>query len=114
MSKVDEIICSKCGMKTEDSVILSCNHNLCAPCAAENLIRNELPGINEIQFIICEKCHTKTGIDTNTSKEILSLGLKNINKNNNYNKSYQNFNIKNKLFDNDNLDFHRNKTTKNY
>ena len=112
MSKVDVIICSKCGMKTEDSVILSCNHNLCAPCAAENLIRNELPGINEIQFVICELCHKRTGIDTKTSKEILSLGLKSINKINN-NKSYQNLNINNNLFDNDIIDFDRNNTTNN-
>ena len=110
MSKEDEIICSKCGKKTEDSVILSCNHNLCAPCAADNLIRNELPGINEIQFIICEKCNTKTGIDTKTSKEILSLGLKSINKNNYY-KSYQNLNINNNLFNNDNLESDRNRNT---
>ena len=66
--KEEEIVCTKCGIKTEYSLVLSCNHNLCASCASENLIRNELPGINEIQFVICEKCNTKTGVDTNTSK----------------------------------------------
>ena len=115
--KEEEIVCTKCGIKTEYSLVLSCNHNLCASCASENLIRNELPGINEIQFVICEKCNTKTGVDTNTSKEILSLGLKSVNKNNNNynnNKSFQNFNFeKNSLFNNDILDFDRNNTTSN-
>jgi hypothetical protein len=50
-------------------------------CAAENLVRHESPGINKTQFIICDSCQTKTEIDTNTSKEVLSLGLNNANKN---------------------------------
>jgi hypothetical protein len=51
-------------------------------CAANNLVRNELPGMNKIQYIICDICQQKTEIDTNTSKEVLSLGLNNLNKNN--------------------------------
>jgi hypothetical protein len=52
-------------------------------CASENLIRNESEGINKSQYIICDICQTKTEIDTNTSKEILSFGLINSKKNNN-------------------------------
>ena len=81
MSNEDEICCSNCGVKCDQSLMLSCDHNLCMNCAAENLVRHESPGINKTQFIICDSCQTKTEIDTNTSKEVLSLGLNNANKN---------------------------------
>lgn len=80
MSKELNIGCCKCGEKTDESLVLSCNHILCTNCAADNLTRNELPGINEIQFVICDICQTKTGIDRETSKEILSLRLKDNNR----------------------------------
>ena len=79
MSSEDEILCSNCGVRCEQSLMLSCDHNLCMNCAAENLVRNENPGINKTQFVICDLCQTKTEIDTNTSKEVLSLGLNNLN-----------------------------------
>ena len=100
----EDISCSICGKKEEQSLVLSCEHNLCMNCAAENLIRNEVKGINSMPFVICDICQTKTDIDKNTSKEILSLGLKDYNKNNNkinYNvyspnlNSKQNYNINN-------------------
>ena len=92
MSNEEEICCSNCGVKCEQSLMLACDHNLCMNCAAENLVRNENPGINKTQFVICDICKTKTEIDTNTSKEVLSLGLnndnhKNINNINNINTS---------------------------
>ena len=37
----EEIYCSKCHNKTEETLLLSCEHNLCIPCAAENLSRQE-------------------------------------------------------------------------
>ena len=80
MSNEDEICCSNCGVKSDQSLMLSCDHNLCMNCAAENLVRHESPGINKTQFIICDVCQTKTEIDTNTSKEVLSIGLNNANK----------------------------------
>ena len=83
MSNEDEICCSNCGVRCEQSLIVSCDHNLCMNCAAANLVRHESPGINKTQFIICDICQTKTEIDTNTSKEILSLGLNSVNKKNN-------------------------------
>ena len=82
MSTEEEILCSNCGVKCDQSLMLSCDHNLCMNCAAENLVRNESPGINKTQYIICDICNTKTEIDTNTSKEVLSLGLNNNNINN--------------------------------
>ena len=81
MSNEDEICCSNCGVKCDQSLMLSCDHHLCMNCAAENLVRNEAPGLNKTQFVICDVCQAKTEIDTNTSKEVLSLGLNNFNKN---------------------------------
>ena len=82
MSKEEEICCSNCGIICDQTLLLSCDHNLCMNCAANNLVRNELPGMNKIQYIICDICQQKTEIDTNTSKEVLSLGLNNLKKNN--------------------------------
>ena len=82
-NEVEEIFCSNCNTKCDQSLMLRCNHNLCMNCASENLIRNESEGINKSQYIICDICQTKTEIDTNTSKEILSFGLINSKNNNN-------------------------------
>ena len=82
MSNEEEICCSNCGIKCDQTLLLSCDHNLCMNCAASNLVRNESPGMNKIQYIICDICQQKTEIDTNTSKEVLSLGLNCLNKNN--------------------------------
>ena len=85
MTKEEEDIpCSRCGKKSEQSLVLSCEHNLCINCAAENLVRNEVQGINIMPFVICDLCQTKTTIDISTSKEILSMGFNNINTNMNY------------------------------
>ena len=64
-------------------------------CAAENLVKNESEGINKIQYIICDICQTKTEIDTNTSKEVLSFGL--INSNIDKNKNDINTDINNNI-----------------
>ena len=125
MSNEEEICCSNCGMKCDQTLLLSCDHNLCMNCAANNLVRNESPGMNKTQYIICDICQQKTEIDTNTSKEVLSLGLNCLNKNNievednlnyqnidefennnfNYNSSPENnfrFNIQNSLMNSNN------------
>ncbi len=81
MSKEEEISCSNCGIICDQTLLLSCDHNLCMNCAAANLVRNESPGMNKVQYIICDICQQKTEIDTNTSKEVLSLGLTGLNKN---------------------------------
>ena len=81
MSKEEEISCSNCGIICDQTLLLSCDHNLCMNCAAANLVRNESPGMNKVQYIICDICQQKTEIDTNTSKEVLALGLVGLNKN---------------------------------
>ena len=63
MSNEDEIYCSNCRVKCDQSLMLSCDHNLCMNCAAKNLVRHENPGINKTQFIICDICQEKTEID---------------------------------------------------
>ena len=95
MSNEEEICCSNCGVKCDQTLLLSCDHNLCMNCAANNLVRNESPGMNKTQYIICDICQQKTEIDTNTSKEVLSLGLNRLNKNDievEDNLNYQNIN----------------------
>lgn len=108
MSNENEIYCSNCKTKSEQCLMLYCEHNLCMKCAAENLIRNESSGINKIQYIICDICHRKTEISAKTSKEVLSLGLNNLNKTNLINNINTNINdINNKTFpflDNSNSD----------
>lgn len=33
----EDVSCAKCDAKPEDVLILTCDHNLCLPCAAQNL-----------------------------------------------------------------------------
>ena len=78
MSTFEDIYCSKCNCKTEQALMLSCEHNLCMNCAARNL--NESPQQPK-QFIICDLCGSKTQIDNQTSQEIFSSVFKNLNLN---------------------------------
>jgi hypothetical protein len=39
--------CAKCGILTEETLILTCDHDLCLQCAAKNLIREERKGIHK-------------------------------------------------------------------
>ena len=82
----EEIYCSKCNSRTNQTLVLICDHQLCMNCAAENIILQEKPGVND-QFVICDLCGAKTNIDTNTSKEILSSVLNSNNNNNNFNEN---------------------------
>ena len=68
MSNEDDIRCSNCGVIFDKSLTILCYHNLWMNCASENLVCNERPGINKIEFIICYICHSKTEIDSNASK----------------------------------------------
>ena len=99
----EEIYCSKCHNKTEETLLLSCEHNLCIPCAAENLSRQESKGINKTQLVICDLCGSETEIDNETSKEILSMAVNNSNENNNYMNYSSNLND-----NNNNIDFNNN------
>ena len=98
MSTFEDIYCSQCNCKTDQALMLSCEHNLCMNCAAKYLSRENPQSSNIRQYIICELCGSKTEIDNQTSKEILSTVLKNLNinpdlinmNNNNQNKNDNN------------------------
>ena len=78
MSTFKDIYCFKCNCKTDQALMLSCEHNLCMNCAAKDL--NE-PSEQPKQFIICDLCGSKTEIDNQTSQEIFSYVFKNLNLN---------------------------------
>lgn len=48
----DKTICAKCGLVVEETLMLTCDHNLCLTCAAKNLSREENKGIHKYQVII--------------------------------------------------------------
>ena len=41
----EEIYCAKCNNLTEEILLLSCDHNLCILCAAENISKQESRGV---------------------------------------------------------------------
>lgn len=71
----EEIYCSKCNNAIDNALILSCSHNLCINCAAENISRKESKGINRNQIVICDICQSQTEIETDVANEILSLAI---------------------------------------
>ena len=81
MSKFEDIFCSECNCNTDQALMLSCDHNYCMNCAAKHLNQVNPQLSNTKQYIICEICGSKTEIDNETSKEILSTALKNLNLN---------------------------------
>ena len=107
MTTFKDIYCFKCNCKTDQALMLSCEHNLCMNCAAKDL--NE-PSEQPKQYIICDLCGSKTEIDNQTSQEILSYVFKNLNlnpdllnsKNHLYNNKYNTNN--NNLYRTENLE----------
>ena len=81
MSTFEDIFCSQCNCKTDQALMLSCEHNLCMNCAAKYLSRENPQSSSIRQYIICDICGSKTEIDNQTSKEILSTVLKDLNLN---------------------------------
>ena len=81
MSTFEDIFCSQCNCKTDQALMLSCEHNLCMNCAAKHLSQENPQASNSKQYIICDLCGSKTEIDNETSREILSTVLKNLNLN---------------------------------
>lgn len=43
------ISCAKCGQTPDDVLILTCDHNLCLPCASSNLKKEVAKGKNSYQ-----------------------------------------------------------------
>ena len=106
MSSYEDLFCSQCNCKTDQVLMLSCEHNLCLNCAAKYLSKdNEQQNFNNKQFVICEICGSRTEVDSETSRNILSSVLQNLNINtNNFfqdnNNINQNINMNNNNDDN--------------
>ena len=81
MSTFEDIFCSQCNCKTDQALMLSCEHNLCMNCAAKYLSQENPQTSNSKEYITCDICGSKTEIDKETSREILSTVLKNLNLN---------------------------------
>lgn len=47
----DKTICAKCGLVVDETLMLTCDHNLCLTCAAKNLSREENKGIHKFQVL---------------------------------------------------------------
>ncbi len=87
--------------------MLSCSHNLCMNCVGTYL-RQKNPIIsNKKQYIICELCGSKTEIDVEISRKIISSIVKNLNINQNKlnHNEYNNNIATNNLIQNGNKDY---------
>jgi hypothetical protein len=73
----EDIYCTKCNNKTEQALMLSCDHNLCLSCAAKALNNQKLKNFNSSQYIKCDNCNSLTEIEPETIKQILSEGYEN-------------------------------------
>jgi DNA-directed RNA polymerase subunit RPC12/RpoP len=47
----DKIFCAKCGALVEETLLLSCEHNLCLPCAAKNLFKEDSKNIHKYKVL---------------------------------------------------------------
>ena len=74
---MDEIYCAKCNSQTDETLLLSCEHNLCIPCAADKLSHSNVECANmsnaKMHIITCDFCRSQTELDPMTVKEILSV-----------------------------------------
>lgn len=48
----EKIFCAKCGSLVEESLLLTCDHNLCLPCSAKNLSKEESKNIHKYKVNI--------------------------------------------------------------
>ena len=81
--------------------MILCENNLCMNFAAKYLSKDNPQSSNSKQYLSCEMCGNKTEIDNETSREILSMVLKNLNLNPNLlNINNQNMNNNNNISEN--------------
>ena len=77
MTSEEDIYCSKCNNKTEQALMLSCDHNLCLSCASKTLDKQQIKDINTSQYIKCDICNNLTELEPETIKQILFGGNEN-------------------------------------
>ena len=102
----EDIYCTKCNNKTEQALMLSCEHNLCLSCAAKALKNQKVKNFYSSQYIKCDNCNSLTEIEPDTIKQILSEGY-----DNNQNYDNENYVIDN-MESNDFLDLEDNNMNK--
>lgn len=98
MSSEEDIYCTKCNNKTEQTLMLSCEHNLCLSCAAKSLNEQHIKDFNSVQYLKCDQCNSLTELDPETTKQILSEG--GYNQENDFNQNNMNNNNENYIIDN--------------
>jgi len=68
--------CAACETIPEDVLILTCEHNLCLPCAAANLHQSQQRAENStFQSVICDECGVATVLDPASATELISLHM---------------------------------------
>ena len=113
MSFDEDVFCSNCNRKTDQTLVLSCVHNLCLFCAANNLKQQQAKNINNSSFIICNICNSFTELDDETINQIISFAD---NSENIYNNdlNYYNTNNNKKILNKNDEYFLENKDNNNY
>ena len=72
MSSEEDIYCSKCNKKTEQTLMLTCEHNLCLDCAYKILTLNNqiIKDFNSSQYLRCDICNSLTELEPETIRQI--------------------------------------------
>lgn len=78
-SQEDPQACTKCGCMPEDILMLACSHDLCLNCASDRLAfemkKNKNANVSSTftQAIVCQECHQKTPLDTESINVLKNL-----------------------------------------
>jgi hypothetical protein len=69
----EKVFCAKCNSLVEETLLLTCEHNLCVPCAARNLYKEDQKNIHKFKTVVCEICLNQTVLDPSTANELLAM-----------------------------------------
>ena len=105
-SEEEEMICSKCNKISEYSLVLTCEHNLCIPCARKKLLTKQIKNYNVSPFIRCDICNSWTELEPETFKQILEGGYEDNEEENEFNNI--NFNNNENILFNNNIEINSN------
>ena len=63
--------CAACQCALEDALILTCGHNLCPPCAAQELKRDLYKADSGVSVAhTCKKCGAMTEVDSDSARQL--------------------------------------------
>ncbi len=77
-SRSDIVLCAKCNDNPEDILILTCEHNLCLNCAANNLHEQEQKQRNSFSTVVCDICRSATVLDPESATELIEIRSRNL------------------------------------